>query len=607
MLVFARRSLVPDALKRAASLPAGECALLLEGDWGADDADSLLSLDTYIDAARFAYLDADAERLTTQLAAAAPQPNFADINALRLRYAAIRWLRIIAFWNDWTTTHGSSDVDLYVSPRHDDEYVLLWRALSRALGFTLRIHFVLRDGKTESPFTLPRNALWRRALSRIFANRASHRDRSSPAASAHRPRLLFVGNPRILDPVCDAALDRGAHVSWLYDRFAVGAWWKRRASGIAWLTCDGDLPQRDAFPSTLLAEIVSYAGIALNDVIEAWFRRWRRRLAAVQSRQWHRVAHHLTSLRPSRIVLDEDATPLARIVVAQSARLGIPTTVVQHGVCCVRFGFAPLTADLFCAWDDATRRQLTAWGVAAERIAVTGPTSDQLAMRAAVRRSRELNQRPNDEAKPRRIVLLCTMPPRDDRPDAVEFHLTTGTYTAMLDAACRAVAELADAELIVKLHPRAANDPILVRTLALLPKLKHQIVARSSLAEVLASADCVLSCVSSAGIDAAVAGLPVVQLLPQGSGPILPAEWYGLLGSARTLDELRPLLRKAFECATESTRPVVEAPTGDSAKRIVDLLLAPSKAAGPANRQDIPRPHYLGHIAPFASEVSARD
>ena len=42
----------------------------------------------------------------------------------------------------------------------------------------------------------------------------------------------------ILDSVCDAALDRGAQASWLYDRFAVGAWWKRRADGISWLTCD---------------------------------------------------------------------------------------------------------------------------------------------------------------------------------------------------------------------------------------------------------------------------------------------------------------------------------------------------------------------------------
>jgi hypothetical protein len=65
---------------------------------------------------------------------------------------------------------------------------------------------------------------------------------------------------------------------------------------------------------------------------------------------------------------------------------------------------------------------------------------------------------------------------------------------------------------------------------------------RERLADLVAAADCVLSCASSAGIEAARAGRPVIQLLPAGSGNILPAEWYGLRGSARSLEELRQLL-----------------------------------------------------------------
>lgn len=615
MLVFARRSLVPEALLRAGNLSISSSALLLEGDWDLEDTSGLFSLDTAVDAERFADLDIDAQALAAQLAAAAARieesvprgapPNFADINALRLRYEAVRWLRVIAFWREHASRGETNDVELYVSSGRDDEYVLLWRAMSQTFGFTLRIHSVPDGAPSTNRFEMPRNAWWRRMLSRFFANRAARHDHPSPAASDHRPRLLFVGNPRILDPVCDAALDRGAQVAWLYDRFAVGVWRKRRGEGITWLTCDDDVPERACFPSNFLRESVSYSGIALNDVAETWYRRWRRRLGAAQSRQWRRVGEHLASLRPSRIILDEDATPLARIVVAHAARLGIPTVVVQHGVCCVRFGFAPLTADMFCAWDEGTHRQLRAWGVAEERIAVTGPTPEQLRMRDAIRSRCSAKINCTSEALPKRIVLLATMPPRDDRPDAVEFHLTTRTYAAMLHAACAAVNELPNAELIVKLHPRAGTDPLLARTLAQFPRLRHQVVAMVPLAEVLATADCVLSCASSAGIDAAVAGLPVVQLLPQGSGSILPAEWYGLLGSARTLDELRSLLQRALSRKASTYSNDREPACGDSAIRIVNAVLATYQLPDDKPTSSASDPHFDHSCAPLPTEEAA--
>ena len=609
MFVFARRSLVPDAWT-AASLPTDRCALLLEGDWSeaelavSPNVERRLSLDTLIDATRFADLDEDAERLAsgiaqaaspTDQADAAPSPNFAEINALRLRYEAIRWLRVVAFWQTCGKAAGREVVELYVSLGRDNEYVVLWQTLSRTFGFTLRMHFVLSDVAKSAPFKLPKNAWWRRTLARLFANRTGHRDRRFPAAPAHRPRLLFVGNPRVLDPVCDAVLDRGANVAWLYDRFAVGAWYARRADGIAWLTCDGDSPAADRFPTTLLRSPVTYAGVDLREVVEAWFRRWWQRLGAAQSRQWDRIGRHLASLRPQGVVLDEDATPLARIVIAHAARLGIPTVVVQHGICCVRFGFAPLGANVFCAWDEATRRQLEAWNVPNERIAVTGPPRTPNLVR--LKKLSDI----------KRIVLLATLPPRDDRPDAVALHLTTHTHAAMLHAACAAVDELrcetsGDVELIVKMHPRAPHDPQLAQTLPRFPKLRHRIVVGGSLADVLASADCVLSCVSSAGIEAAAAGLPVVQLLPQGSGAILPAEWYGLLGSARSLEELRPLLRQALARTSINVRDSNADSMANGAARIADLLLEPCKLHRVDASHSIADPHVARLLPAMSAE-----
>lgn len=616
MFVFARRSLVPDGWI-ATPRSTERAALLLEGDWPDDDLASSvgehrLSLDTKIDATRFATLDVEAERLTIEIIRTFSasvgeedlRPNFADINALRLRYETVRWLRIIAFWCNCRDEflgddETAADVDLYVAPGRDNEYAVLWQAMSHALGFTLRIHFVLRDGAKPARFSLPRNAWWRRALAAVFANRGSDSDHRRPVASAHRPRVLFVGNPRILDPVCDALLDRGANVAWLYDRFAVGAWFARRSDGVAWLTCDGAEPAVDHPFAKALRSGVTYDGIELSEVVDAWSRRWRRHLGDLQSRQWHRIGRHLASLRPQRIVLDEDATPLARITIAHAARLGIPTTVVQHGVCCVRFGFAPLAADMFCAWDDATRRQLEAWNVPSERIVVTGPPREPSVITAR-----------RDDSTATRIVLLATLPPRDERPDAVELHLTTSTHAAMLHAACAAVDELRsatsqDVELVIKMHPRAPHDPQLANTLRKFPSLRHRIVVDGPLGDVLGSADCVLSCVSSAGIEAAAAGLPVVQLLPQGSGSILPAEWYGLLGSARTLEELRPLLQTALARGRVAVSEHVRASSVGAAARIAEVVLAPCESRRHDESDALVGPYFTRRLA--ASNAEATD
>ena len=60
-----------------------------------------------------------------------------------------------------------------------------------------------------------------------------------------------------------------------------------------------------------------------------------------------------------------------------------------------------------------------------------------------------------------RILLLATVPPRDDRPDAVGLHLTAKSYREMVDMALSVVKKIPSAELLVKLHPRAPDDPLI--------------------------------------------------------------------------------------------------------------------------------------------------
>jgi hypothetical protein len=126
------------------------------------------------------------------------------------------------------------------------------------------------------------------------------------------------------------------------------------------------------------------------------------------------------------------------------------------------------------------------------------------------------------------------------------------------------------------------------------PSLASRVIRRGPVEKWIRRADCVLSCFSSAGIDATLTGVPVIQLLPAGSGEVLPhAEW-GMLGSARSQAELEPLLAEALGGAGlaersetdvhprgtchSSRNPNVFADFGRSAAaRIAEHVLASSK------------------------------
>jgi hypothetical protein len=558
--------------------------LLLEGSWSTDDGVSPrhgdAALDDLIDA-RQSSIDLAAARLAEQIVAADDDRNglgesFFHLNALRLRYAAVAWLRCLAGFRRLASSQSFDAATLYAAAAPtDDEYVAVWRAIGESQGFTLRVVRPAAVMPRPMPSVPPQR--WRRWAARSLVCPAPCR-RGDPAT----PRVLLCGNPRILGPVCDELLRRRAHVAWLFDRFAVRPWWRWGRRGVWMPTCDEPVVTE---PTTIVAmprgSIVA-DGIDWTEVADAWRRRWEPRFRSSQIRQRRRIEEHVASFRPTHIVVDEDATPLPRLVIAAGRDWGAASTVVQHGACGIRFGFAPLEADRIAVGDEGSRRQLLAWGVAGKRIVVTG-SAHQDEFVAQIERAKPSSRRDGR----RHILLLGTTPPRDDRPDAVTFRLTGRTYEAMLASAFAAVAELGDAVLIARHHPRTVDDSIFDAVRRRFPQVPLRMTEpRENLVDLLAAADCVLSCGSSAGIDAARAGRPVVQLLPAGSGPILPAAWYGLLGEARSLDELRPLLAHALSTPIPLCIHGVDPQA--TAARVVEAILsaAPSAASSLADSHD---------------------
>ena len=335
------------------------------------------------------------------------------------------------------------------------------------------------------------------------------------------------------------------------------------------LVCNASQGQQNRLRHRL-AVPCNYRGVGLNDIVAAWLQRRLELHGARQTRLLEEIQRHLHRVQPDALVLDEDATPMTRAAVAVAQRQGIASMVVEHGAPACRFGFSPLAADRVLTWGDAARQQFERWGVAGEQIVVTGsPYHDELWAR--LRRSA-----PSRKHRTPRILLLATVPPRDERPDALEVHLTRTTHEGMLEAAFAAVASLPEAELIVKLHPRSPEDPAVEATMGRFPQVSTQIVQIEPLEHWLGEVDCVLSCLSSAGIDATLAGVPVVQLMPAGCGDLLPAAEWGLLGSARTAEELKPLLLHALSQQPDRTappNPEVFSHAGQAAARVVQVAL----------------------------------
>lgn len=560
MIVFARHRLV------AAAPNINDSALLLEGHWpaGEDRFAARYSLDESIDA-RHAWIDHAASALAEQAANAAafsyPLPNgkelsLAYINALALRYYLVRLLRPIAFFDEVFASQTRQPIVLHAARPTDEDYTDVIAQLCRRGNVECRVHW--HDRPATAAAAQPINGRLRRIAS--WFSRWHLSDVRQAAAKRHSaPRVLLCGNPRVLDPVCGELLRRGCRVAWLYDRFAFGAALRWMPRGVRQFTCDSASGRTNGLQATSPQPLL-FRGIDLWPCVDAWLERTSAQRGAAQTRLIEQVAGHVAAWRPQALVVDEDTTPLPRIAIAAARVQGVRSLVVQHGAPRVRFGFAPLAADRFLAWGERSAEQLAGWGVPRARITIAGAANI-------------------DSVKPLRlsrhevptVLLFATTLPTDSRPDAVAYHLTAHTHDEALRKALAAVAGLPQVRLIIKLHPRCQAPGRIERLVAEFPHLNCRFVRRANVAQLLSRAHVVLNFGSSAGIEAAHAGLPVIELLPAGgSRKLTPAAAWGLFGSAANFEQLCTLLDSAL--AREyypAARTDVFAATGDQAARAI--------------------------------------
>ncbi len=569
--IYSRADLAPNSYESL------HPALLLEGGWPAGNATESCptrwDLDQLIDV-NCSWVDHEAVRLADQVGferdanLGAGEPiTLAYMNSLALRYYLVKLLRLVALYERGFPPASFRDVAFHGVRDRDEDYAQVLTQLWRLHGVRGSMHWETASSASAPVFA--QNAPWRRAAS--FVNRMS----ALPAGRDlnTKPRVVLCGNPRLLDPVCDELLRRDCSVWWLYDRFAVRSWLKWRPRGVGQLVCDSSLGRENRLP--LVASranegesVLKSHGVELGPTVCGWLSRQANSHGAAQTRIIEQLTAHFNDVAPTHIVLDEDATPLARAAVGVGRRAGAVSSVVQNAATGVRFGFVPLVADQVCAWGETSRRQYERWGVDPSRIKVSGsPWHDALIDQLDMSRRKKSGDQPH-------IVVFLTPPARDDRPDLVSYHKTTQTYREMLDWVCRSLDANPGVRITFKLHPRRSGRDYIESVLSEFSSLDVRFVEQAPLAQMLREASGVISLGSSAGVEAALDGVPVIQVLPGGSGNFLPASSWGMHGTARSQEELDELMGVLLASSASTPRSDVFANLNKTASaEVVDAVL----------------------------------
>lgn len=220
----------------------------------------------------------------------------------------------------------------------------------------------------------------------------------------------------------------------------------------------------------------------------------------------------LDAFRPQLVVLNNDTGGRARAIVAAARLRSIPTAQLIHS------GFNDLdfrrfATDRMWVWGNVHRRQLTALGLPAEHIDVTGnPNFDYLAKQTAgdlPARVRAATRSQLGLARDDVVLLLITAKP----PYLLTF-VDQEQHGEDLEALCQAIDALPHARLVVKPHPRY-DDTVVYRFLA----ERHPSVALVEgmlLDQLLPACDVALmiNVASTGGIEALALGKPLVWLRP---------------------------------------------------------------------------------------------
>jgi hypothetical protein len=291
-----------------------------------------------------------------------------------------------------------------------------------------------------------------------------------------------------------------------------------------------------------LAMLEQRAGDTLADV-------WRMRKA-------------FASGRVKLALLPFDSPPNARAVVQAARETGVATLVVQHGFHAEPNEPDKTLADVVAVWSEADVRYLSDRSSA--RIELTGnPGVTNLA---------DLIEDPPQRRDSGRTIVLVEYASR------LSARVDNRVSIRHLDAALRALAEARpNTVAIIRPHPSEHEPDIFVPLTSRFPRLRVVVDGESPISEVISTADLLIGAVSTATLEAAAAGVPVIFLNVTGWTAPWPFDGSTDVPLAASAEELATLIPRVLSSGDVPGRAEMLDALGvkaDATDRVVELISA---------------------------------
>gem|GEM_PF-3717279 len=224
-------------------------------------------------------------------------------------------------------------------------------------------------------------------------------------------------------------------------------------------------------------------------------------------------------LSPDTVVMASDAHRISRMAAIIAGKMGISTTVIQHGAPIWKYGYVPVYADRMAVWGEESREWFEKHGVPGGKLVVTGcPRYDNLGFA-------ELENAPTRPA-----LYLMTNP--------IDKELNRKILETFAGLPAKGFREVA-----VKVHPSEKDLSLYEETLK---GTSIRVIRDTSIKELVRPCDIIVVGNSTAGIDALAAGCVLVNLELEGFPNSIPYEKYGV-AITTGFNGLEEAVREAFK------------------------------------------------------------
>ena len=301
-------------------------------------------------------------------------------------------------------------------------------------------------------------------------------------------------------------------------------------------------------------ETIAYHALGYHDLIASYGEKGAAALYEKRGRgafEHHALGARIIDRVQPDLVLTTNSPRAEKAVIDCAQRRGIPAVVLNDTLASTTNEWLhnPDYADQILVIADPVRDILIASGHAPQKIIVTGnPALEPMARLREERRGRA--------SEPRKVVLYASQPLLG--ADATH-------KTELVAELHRIAAARSDIELRVRLHPSEGQAADWLK-----PAFSHH--PGATLSEDLRDADALVTHGSTVGIEAALAGIPVVLQMGSSVAEKCRFEEYGIAMPARTVTDLAAAIDRALSLGVASSHVASFSMPSDATGNVVAAI-----------------------------------